>query len=603
MTATTTLLNRLRQAVPLLAEESLGDGQLLTAFVAEQSEAAFAALVRRHGGMVLGVCQRVLGHTQDAEDAFQASFLVLARRAAAIRPRERVGAWLHGVAQRTALKARTARTRRQVREQRVMTRSTVVDQEPVDTELRAVLDEALRQLPEVYRQAIVSCDLEGHSRKDAARRLGWREGTLSGRLARGRRLLAQRLQSRGVTLSVAALAGVLSQQMASAAPPTKLSQVTIKAAIGFAAGNGTTAGLVPARVVALAEEVMSAMLLQKLKSLTILCLLALTGFGLVAGLLPAQAAPDEPSQPEPLLAVAPAEAPAGPGRIYYHHGLALHTVNPDGSDVQTLPAMAAQDMPNYQSNSARLSPDGKRLAFGLADLRQGGAHPPSRILLRNLADSQPAEAVVSIPNTEMYQWLWSPDGKQLAYQTWDGQDGTFGYRNWIVDLGTKESREVKTPRYQYEGKDYYSIIQGWSPDGKWLLTYGGGFHLVRPDGSEARKVSDTQQIWGARCRFAPDGKRILFVRHNDNKSDSVHILNLATGKESTVVQGLNFMDITACWSPDGKRIAFSMTLRENDNRGTETSLNVIDTDGQNAMTVITDKHQPNQVTLVLTDWR
>lgn len=601
MTEATTLLNRLRRCLPIQAEDSLGDGPLLTSFVMEGDETAFAALVRRHGGMVLGVCRRVLGHTQDAEDAFQASFLVLARRAAAIRPRDRVGAWLHGVAHRTALKAKTARTRRQLREQRVMSRSAAVDQDPVDTDLRPVLDEALRQLPEVYRLAIVSCDLEGQSRKDAARRLGWREGTLSGRLARGRRLLADRLRSQGVTLSVAALAGVLSQQVAASAPPAQLSQVTIQAAVRFAAGKATTT--VSASVVALAQEVMSAMLLQKLKSVTTLCLLIVTAFGIAVGLVPAQPPADSPAPPQLLLAAAPEEAAAGPGRIYYHRGYELHAIDPDGNNDQGLPNLAMKDLLNYQMNSARLSPDGKRLAFGLADLRQGGAHPPSQILLRDLSNSEPGEAVVSVPNTEIYQWIWSPDGKKLAYQTWDGQDGTFGYRNWIVDLGTKESRELKTPRYQYEGKDYYSTIQGWSPDGKWLLTYGGGFHLLRPDGSDGRKVSDTQNIWAARCRFAPDGKRILYVGSNENKGDAIHVLDLTTGRSKVVVEGANFMDITACWSPDGKRIAYTMTLKDNNQRGTETSLNVVDADGQNAKAVLTDKHEPNQVTLVLTDWR
>src|SRR5947209_6211982 len=173
------------------------DGQLLEWFLATRQEAAFRAIVDRHGPVVMGVCRRVLGDAHDAEDAFQATFLVLVRKAAAVVPREFVANWLYGVACRTARKARVARARADAVKRRVYDRVTAMAGSPrtedeVWHDLQPVLDEELRRLPDKYRAAVVLCDLEGKPRKDAAQQLGWPEGTLSGRLARARKLLADR---------------------------------------------------------------------------------------------------------------------------------------------------------------------------------------------------------------------------------------------------------------------------------------------------------------------------------------------------------------------------------------------------------------------------
>src|SRR5262245_326915 len=196
----------LRRALARREGGGLSDAELLGRFLARQDEAAFEVLVRRHGAMVLGVCRRVLGHAQDAEDAFQATFLVLVRRAAAIRKRDSVGNWLYGVAYRTSLEARAAAARRHATERQVSTmpEPAVGPAEPLG-DLRAVLDAELARLPEKYRAALVLCDLQGHARREAARQLGVPEGTLSSRLAAGRRLLADRLARRGISLSLAAL--------------------------------------------------------------------------------------------------------------------------------------------------------------------------------------------------------------------------------------------------------------------------------------------------------------------------------------------------------------------------------------------------------------
>jgi RNA polymerase sigma factor (sigma-70 family) len=258
---------------------NLTDGQLLEAYIKRREEAAVAALVRRHGPMVWGVCRRVLHNHHDAEDAFQATFLVLVRKAASIVPRERVGGWLHGVAHQTALKARATAGKRQARERQVeaMPEPEVPPERDLWTQVEPILDQELGRLPDRYRVAVVLCDLEGNTRKEAARRLGIPEGTLSTRLRTARTLLARRLARHGLSLSAGALAAVLSRQAASACVPPSVASSTIKAASLLAAG-AATAGAISVKVAALTEGVMKAMLLAKLKTAAVgLLLLALLG--------------------------------------------------------------------------------------------------------------------------------------------------------------------------------------------------------------------------------------------------------------------------------------------------------------------------------------
>jgi RNA polymerase sigma factor (sigma-70 family) len=208
------------------------DGQLLARFLRSRDGPAFAALVGRHGPMVLGVCRRVLGDRHDAEDAFQATFLTLARKAPSVVPRELVGNWLYGVAYRTALKARTAAGRRRARERRAAS-ARVEATPPADHDLRGVIDHELSRLPAVYRAAVVLCDLDGCPRAEAALQLGVSEGTVSSRLARGRGLLARRLAARG--LAPAAAAALLTHGAARAAVPGPLLASTTTAAAAAAA--------------------------------------------------------------------------------------------------------------------------------------------------------------------------------------------------------------------------------------------------------------------------------------------------------------------------------------------------------------------------------
>jgi RNA polymerase sigma factor (sigma-70 family) len=288
------VIQHLRRAVLLRDGEGLTDGQLLECFIEHREEAAFTALVRRHGPMVWSVCRRLLNH-HDAEDAFQATFLVLCRKVASIQPREMAANWLYGVAHQTALQARRTAARRRARERQVTEMpEPAVPEKDLWRDLQPLLDEELSRLPDKYRCVIVLCDLEGKTRKEAARQLGVPEGTVAGWLARARTMLAKRLTRHGFALSGGALAAVLSEKVASASVSISAVSSTIKAAGFFAAGQAATAG--SANVVGLAEEVLRAMLLAKLKqAAAVILILAVFGLGTgtwthsVAGEKPAQA--------------------------------------------------------------------------------------------------------------------------------------------------------------------------------------------------------------------------------------------------------------------------------------------------------------------------
>jgi RNA polymerase sigma factor (sigma-70 family) len=261
------VIQHLRRSVLLQDGAGLTDRQLLEDYLARRDQAALAALVRRHGPMVWGVCRRVLRSHEDAEDAFQATFLVLVRKAASIVPRQLVANWLYGVAHRTALNARATAARRKQRERQVthMPEPAVTEQD-IWNDLQRLLDAELSRLPDKYRAVIVLCDLEGKTRKEAARQIGVPEGTVAGRLARARVMVAKRLSQRGVALTGGAFAAVLSQEAASAAVPNSVVDSTVQAASLLAAGKAAGAAAMSATVAALTEGVLKTMMLSKLKN-------------------------------------------------------------------------------------------------------------------------------------------------------------------------------------------------------------------------------------------------------------------------------------------------------------------------------------------------
>jgi RNA polymerase sigma factor (sigma-70 family) len=273
------IIRQLRNTA-LSERAELTDAQLLDCLVTCREPAAVAALVQRHGSMVWGVCRRILHNYHDAEDAFQATFLVLVRKAASIRSRAKVANWLYGVAHQTALKARARLARRKQRETQVadMPEPAVTAHENW-SELQPILDRELSRLPEKYRLVIVLCDLEGQAGKEVARQLDLPQGTVSSRLTRGRALLAKRLARHGFAGSAGVLAALLSQNMASASVPTAVMTSTIKV-VTLAGAGPVTAGLVSAEVAALSGGVLRDMLLGKLRTMAILLLpLVLLGGG------------------------------------------------------------------------------------------------------------------------------------------------------------------------------------------------------------------------------------------------------------------------------------------------------------------------------------
>jgi RNA polymerase sigma factor (sigma-70 family) len=253
------------------------DGALVDRFLHEKDEGAFADLVGRHGPMVRATCRRILGNGPDADDAFQAVFVVLARKAASISRRDLLGPWLHTVAVRAATRARLQKERRWSRE-----RTVTVMPEPPSTPVcepsdwLPLLDDALQSLPEKYRRALILCDLQGQHRTEAAARLGIAEGTLSSRLARGRVLLRCRLLQRGAAVSVVALAAWLASPALAGVPPGLIAS-TIQAARG---------GAMSAPVAAISEGVLQAMRFAKIKLLcaVVLGVVLLTG-GVAVGVL------------------------------------------------------------------------------------------------------------------------------------------------------------------------------------------------------------------------------------------------------------------------------------------------------------------------------
>jgi RNA polymerase sigma factor (sigma-70 family) len=297
------ILEHLRRAALRRDRVGATDAELLCHYARTRDEAAFEALLRRHGPMVLGVCRRVLANEADAEDAFQATFLVLVRKADSVRPRRLVGSWLYGVAHRTALKARAMDGRRRVKEREAGSRPRREQPPEAGEDVQRLLDEALARLPDHYRSPVVLCALEGRPIREAACLLGWPQGTVASRLARARALLAKRLARDGLALSGAALAAAFARATTPTGVSDRLVTATVRAAPPFAAWAGPGAGLTSTRVTTLTEGVLKAMLLTKLKcAIAVVLLLGVATLGVGALLSRGRAtepAGGPPSRQEP----------------------------------------------------------------------------------------------------------------------------------------------------------------------------------------------------------------------------------------------------------------------------------------------------------------
>jgi RNA polymerase sigma factor (sigma-70 family) len=254
------------------------DGDLLERFARERDEAAFHELLHRHAPLVAGVCRRVVHNDHDAEDAFQATFLVLVQKAATVRQRTSLASWLHGVAYRCAARVRAANVRRGRHEARAAAPAPVPPPDLTWREVRQVIDEELCRLPEKYRAPLVLCYLRGKTQCEAARELGWGEGVLRGRLDRGREQLRARLVRRGVALSAGLLATGLATGTAGAGASPALLDSTLQAALLVAAGRAVV-DVVSGPVAVLTKGALRTMQWTNVKLVTTCVLLTAGAFG------------------------------------------------------------------------------------------------------------------------------------------------------------------------------------------------------------------------------------------------------------------------------------------------------------------------------------
>jgi RNA polymerase sigma factor (sigma-70 family) len=570
-------IRHLRRAALLPDGGGMMDGQLLECFITRRDEAAFAALVRRHGPMVLGVCRRVLGNHHDAEDAFQAAFLVLARKATSIGQRELLGNWLYGAAYRAALEAKAARRRVKERQVSAMPEPEAPAQPEVSLDLRPVLDQELSRLPDKYRAPLVLCDLEGRTRRDVARQLNIPAGTLSGRLTTARRLLAKRLARHGLAVSGGALAATLSQNGASACVPSPLVGSTVKAAVLSAAGQAAPAGLVSAKVAALTEGVLKSMLLSKLKiAAAVLLVGVLAGTAAMLALPPlatGQTDAGKAGKPEPApKKTEPADKKADEAQAAQGWKERLTIKAPDG-EKQTL--------------NIAVSPDGKKVAVGYfkghkvlntktgeelatlpadAKLLPGLAFSPDgkfiaqsdqHDVLLCSADSGEIEVTLQGAADRGGAVAFSPDGKTLA----------------IADISEKQAvglwdLTTNTVLRQFKsggGGDGQMVYMAFSPDSKKLAIAWASEEVFKvwevATGKELATFKHTDKV--AELAFSPDGKTI--AAGNAGTPMHVKLWDLATGKERASLEAPCTGFGSLAFSPDGKVLAVAGRNDNDDN--------------------------------------
>jgi RNA polymerase sigma factor (sigma-70 family) len=437
--------------------------------------------------MVYGVCRRILGNDADAEDAFQATFLVLVRKAATIRPRGMVSNWLYGVAHNTAIKAKSMNHQRQRKEREAGTMPKAEDNEEVWSQMQSLVDTELSRLPDKYRVPIVLCDLEGKTIREAVHHLGWPQGTVASRLTRGRALLARRLSKHGMQVTVGLLAGALGQSVASAAVPPALTAATIEAGCLLAAGKTAAASGVSATALALTDGVLKTMLLAKLKvaAVTVLVTTLLTaGIGVVyckwlGGDSPICCSPRESaSVPTPLAPERTDEVAKG-----------------ITDAVKDEPEQSVTEPKTKECCDTQALPTKVFVIHGYA-LNPSDPH---------------AKAIMDLYGAKMHQSV-----QTHAIEVHIAPNGA-------VATG----KPVAVPGPQAKGPPaVVALIRTWSSEQMTLVVHKGKYYLIRPlhhgRSNNAQPMRSGPISWGV----APDGTRVLVIGSMNDKHFTLSIRGL-----------------------------------------------------------------------------
>jgi RNA polymerase sigma factor (sigma-70 family) len=546
------LFRFLRRANAAAADEDPSDGALLARFLLQRDEAAFERLVERHGPMVLGVCQRVAGERHAAEDAFQATFLVLARRAGSIRNQASVGSWLYGIAQRIARRARVQAALRRERERRAAAmRTDEALDEPTWQELRRVLDEEMGRLSETYRAAVVLCYLEGKSHARAAQELGWPRRTLTNRLARALELLRGRLVRRGITLSAGALLAALTEKAAAATVPALLVLPLVRAAAEVAAGQAPEAGSLSTQVITLAEEAMKTTIWIKGKLVLLLLALGLAVGAGVAG-YDAWVGQAPPEQPAPVLQGDSAKK-AAPGPAKDLHGDPL----PAGAV-----ARLGQDRWLHQNAEfAAFLPDGKTVVTVSDDMTVRFWEFPAgkEIVHRRITLTEPGQSLVPFAVAAL-----SRDGKTLATSF-----PTFGAEREIQFHDVPTGKRLPDLKIPFPAGSFRigDLAIAFSPNGDHLAVRTRDGTVRVWDWAKSKEVCKLPPYEGSdgyavklEPVYAPDGKVMATtpnVREGNDLKRVVKLWNAVTGAEIRTIRpgGENSPLLFVAFSPDGKALA------------------------------------------------
>jgi RNA polymerase sigma factor (sigma-70 family) len=531
MTATPAwLLYHVRRLAIASAACPAADADLLERFMRHRDETAFAVLVDRHGPMVLRLCRRVLGDADEAEDCFQATFLVLARKAGTIRRRDSLAAWLHGVAYRVARKARAAGARQ-------VGLSPAAHETPADPhpdplgelsarEVLALVEEEVRRLPQAYQMPVVLCCLEGRTREEAAALLGWTEGSVKGRLERGRALLHARLERRGLTLA-AALAAVTASGATAAGVAPGVAAETARAAVAGAS----------ARVAALADGALPGGGMARFVCAAILLLVVGVAAGaswLASKPVVPPSGPAQATQPAKGVEQVRASDPLPPGAVARLGSLRF-------SPGDTVQAVA-------------FSPDRRTLASGNGD---------QTVRLWEV-DTGKEIRVFRGHTSTVLSVAFSPDGKLLASRSGGVTYSDNSIRLWDVATGKEVRRFGAVQEAPWTGSRSYSGSASWafwiafSPDGKTLASGAGDLtnrdNVIRlwdiRTGKELRLCRGHREP--VRCfAFAPDGKTLA----SGSADQTVRLWDPVSGKQLHLLRGHQGMVWAVAFSRDGKVLA------------------------------------------------